>query len=556
MRRTRWFGRGSCRPFPGGSRLLVAVLVVLALASPLVMASPEHEPPPSVAAEALGRVHLPVSCSRAAQEEFDRALAMLHSFWFPQATRAFTAVAQTDPDCQMAHWGIAMSQRGNPLVGPPGAAALKTGWAAIEKAQAIGARTQRERDYVAAVEAYFKDFETVEHAARVLAYEAAMARLHGRDPDDPEAASLYALALNEAILVLPPDKTYARHLRAASILEGTLAGYPDHPGALHYLIHSYDFPPLAARGLAAARRYEAVASSAPHALHMPSHIFSMLGMWEESIRSNRAALGAAKGYVHAVDFVVYARLQQAQDAIARALVEETAALLRTQAPAADLTPTAGVLAVHTAFAAIPARYAIERGAWAEAAALTLRPSTPAADAITHFARAIGAVRSGNGAAARADIGELGSLRDVLIRSKQEYWAEQVEIQRLAAAAWVAWAEGRSDEALRAMRAAADREDASEKHVAMENRLWPMRELLGELLLELNQAEQALREFQTSLQGSRNRLRGLSGAGRAAELAGDREQAREFYLRLLTLTAHPDAVDRAELRHARAFLSAP
>jgi tetratricopeptide (TPR) repeat protein len=506
--------------------------------------------------EAVGRVHFPVSCSPAAQAEFDRALAMLHSFWFPQATVAFTAVTRTDPDCAMGHWGIAMSQRGNPLVGAPAAAAVKAGWAALEKATALGPRTPRERDYVAAMTVYYKDPDTVDHTARVLAYEAAMADVHARHPADPEAATLYALALNEAILVLPPDKTYTRHQIAARLLEAVLARHPDHPGALHYLIHSYDFPALATRGLPAARRYEAVASSAPHALHMPSHIFSMLGMWEESIRSNRAALGVAKSYVHAVDFAVYAHLQLAQDDAARVLVNEAVALLRTQAPVAELTPTAGVLAVHTAFAALPARYAIERGAWADAAALPVRPSTPAAEAVTHFARAMGAVRSGNAATARPELERLEVLRETLIRSRQEYWAEQVEIQRLAAAAWVAYAEGRGAEALRLMRAAADREDASEKHVAMENRLWPMRELLGELLLELKQPAQALPEFEASLQVARNRLRALYGVARAAELSGNRPQAREYYRLLLALTARVDAADRTELRQARAFLAQP
>jgi hypothetical protein len=508
------------------------------------------------AGESLGRAHFAISCSPAAQAEFDRALATLHSFWFPQATVAFTGVARTDPDCAMPYWGIAMSHRGNPLVGPPAPAALKAGWAAVEKAKALGAGTPRERDYVAAMESYYKDADTVDHGARVLAYEAAMARLHARYPADPEAAVLYALAMNEAILVLPPDKTYARHQAAARILETVLAAQPDHPGALHYLIHSYDFPALANRGLPAARRYAGVASSAPHALHMPSHIFSMLGMWEESIRSNRAALGVAKTYVHAVDFTVYAHLQQARDEAARALVEETAALLQTQAPAAELTPTAGILAVHTAFAAVPARYAIERGAWAEAAALPVRSSTPAADAVTHFARAMGAARGGNAAAARSDIERLEALRDTLTGTKQAYWAEQVEIQRLAATAWIAHAEGRPADALRSMQAAADREDASEKHVAMENRLWPMRELLGELLLELQQPARALAEFEVSLQAARNRFRGLYGAARAAELSGDRTRAREHYRVLVRLAGGADAGNRAEIRQARAFLSEP
>jgi hypothetical protein len=357
----------------------------------------------AAAHDGLGRVHFPASCAAASQEAFDRAVAMLHAFWFPQATRAFTALAEGDPDCAMAHWGVAMSQRGNPLVGAPAGSAMAAGAAAAEKARALGGKTERERDYVAAIGTWYRSWESTPHGTRTIEYERAMAALHARHPDDLEAATLHALALNEAITVLPADKSYARHLQAARILEAVLARQPDHPGALHYLIHSYDFPPLAARGLAAARRYDRVASDAPHALHMPSHIFSMLGMWPESIRSNRAALAGARGYVHAMDFLVYAHLQGAQDAEARRVVDEAAALLGTQAPPAALTPTAGVLAVHTAFAAIPARHAIERGAWAEAAALSPRPGTPTAEALTHFARALGAVRGGDAAAAKPDV---------------------------------------------------------------------------------------------------------------------------------------------------------
>jgi hypothetical protein len=270
-------------------------------------------------------------------------------------------------------------------------------------------------------------------------------------------------------------------------------------------------------------------------------------------QSNRAALGVAKAYVHALDFAVYAHLQLGQDAAARRALEEADALLRSNAPTAELSPTAGVLTIHTAFAAIPARYALERGAWAEAAALRLRPSTPAADAITHFVRAVGSARSGNPTAAAKDAEQLAAARDALAGSKQEYWAEQVDIQRRAAAAWVALAGGQRAEALRLMREAADLEDASEKHVAMENRLWPMRELLGEMLLELNQPAAALGEFERSLRQARNRLRGLYGAAVAADRAGQRDAARDYYARLVTLTQRSDA-DREELRRAKAFVT--
>jgi hypothetical protein len=260
------------------------------------------------APDKLGKVHFPVSCSAEAQTHFDRAVAMLHNFWYPQDLNAFAELTKTDPSCAMAYWGIAISQRANPLVGSPAASALKQGWEAVEKAKAIGAQTQRERDYIAAIEAYYQDWEQRDYRTRVLAYEKAMEQVYLRYPDDQETALFYALALNEAVTVLPADKTYAKSLRAAQILEKVLATQPDHPGALHYLIHSYDFPPLAVRGLSGAERYAEVAPSAPHALHMPSHVFSMLGMWQESIQSNRAALAVAKAYVHAMDFMVYAYL--------------------------------------------------------------------------------------------------------------------------------------------------------------------------------------------------------------------------------------------------------
>ncbi len=503
------------------------------------------------AAEKLGKVDFPVSCTPEAQAQFNRAVAMLHSFWFPQAPKAFAAVSETDPDCAMAHWGIAISQRANPLVGPPDTAALKRGLASIEKAKEIGAKTQRERDYIAAIERFYKDSDKVDHRARVLAYEKAMEQLYRAYSQDIEAAIFYALALNEAIDY--EDKTYVRQFKAAGILEKAYAKQPEHPGVLHYLIHSYDFPPLAARGLATAQRYATVAPSAPHALHMPSHIFSMVGMWQESIKSNREALGVAKNYVHAMDFMVYAHLQLAQDGEAKRLLEESAALYKTQPPTAALTPTGGVLTVHTAFAAIPARYAIERGAWADAAALQPRPSTPAADAVTHFVRAMGAVRQGDVNSARKDIEQLESLKNTLTKSKQKYWADQVEIQRRAAAAWVAQAEGKNNEALKLMRSAAALEDTSEKHVAMENRLWPMRELLGEMLLQLKDPAQALKEFETSFKAAPNRFRGYYGAAKAAEQLGDQKKRRIYYEKLVELSRQGDT-ERPELTEAKAFLA--
>jgi hypothetical protein len=503
--------------------------------------------------EKLGAVHFPVSCLPAAQQEFDHALAMLHSFWYPQGLNAFSEVTKTDPSCAMGYWGIAMSRRTNPLVGAPDPQVLKDGLAAIDKAKAAHAKTQRERDYVAAIETYYRDWERLDYRTRVLAYEKAMQQIYLDYPEDSEAAIFYALAINEAVTVLPADKNYTRQLLAGAILEKVLVAQPQHPGALHYLIHSYDFPPLADRGLSAARRYGDVAPSAPHALHMPSHTFSMLGMWQESIKSNQAALAVSKGYAHARDFMVYAYLQGAQDAEAKREVDRNAELRKNQAAAAAANPTGAVLAGYTALYAIPARYAIERGAWKEAATLQAEPTTPVADSITYFTRAMGSARSGDLDSARANIEQLKQIVSGLVRSKDDYWAQQVEIMRTASVAWVTYREGKKDEGLTLMRTAADLEDRSEKHVAMENRLWPMRELLGDLLLEANESTLALKEYEASLQSAPNRYRGFYGAAKAAQLSGDREKARDYYGKLVALCNKADT-ERPELVEAKIYLA--
>lgn len=522
-------------------------LVALIAASGLFArpASAQHEH------EQLGDVHLSVSCSAPAQQQFDHALALLYNFVFPQDVQAFAEVARTDSTCGMAYWGVAISRRGNPLVGAIDTTALREGAAAADRAARVGAPTPRERAYIAAVGEYYRDWRARSHGERVVAYEAAMRRLHEGFPDDAEAAAFSALALDEAVTVLPADKTYARQLQAASILERVLQTRPGHPGALHFLIHTYDFPSLADRGLDAAGRYGAVAPSASHALHMPSHVYSMLGMWQQSIAANQASLAVTKSYAHAMDFMVYAYLQGAQDSAAKLLVDQSAALQRSQTP--DGNPTGAVLAGYTAVAAIPARYVLERGAWSEAAALAPRRTNLVADGITYFVRAMGGARGGNVARARADADTLAQVQQRLAASGQDYWAEQVAIQHDAAAAWIALADGRRDDALRLMRSAADREDASDKHVAMENRLWPMRELLGELLLQVGEARAALAAFDASLQNARNRYRGLYGAATAARASGDDRAAREYFQRLVDLCALR-GTERPELAEARAFLT--
>ncbi|HZU05257.1 MAG TPA: hypothetical protein VFB73_04735 [Chloroflexota bacterium] len=495
------------------------------------------------------------------QAEFDRAVAMLHSFWFAPARRAFTAVAERDPGCGMAHWGVAMAWLGNPF-GAESAplAALQNGWQAVERAQAVGAATPRERDYIAAVRLLYEDFTTVPFPVRARAYAEAMERLHRDYPDDREATIFYALAL--AFIQSPDDKTYAETLRAATLLEAAAVEQPQHPGVLHYLIHAYDFPPLAQRGLDAAQRYAGVAPAVPHAQHMPSHIFTRLGYWHESIASNLASIAAARqvgdqaladssDVLHAQDYLMYAYLQLAQDEHAREVLADA------PGGAAGVTPNRGVA---YALAAIPARYALERGQWAEAAALTLSPPEfpwerfPAFAAITVFAAGLGAARTGDAAGARHAAEELDALRGALVTAQQAYWAEQVAIQREAVLAWAARAEGRDAEALTLLRAAAEREEATEKAAVTPGPIVPMRELLGELLLELEQPVAALEAFERSQRVEPNRFRGLAGAARAAELAGETERARTYYAALLQL-AHSADTERPELVRARAYLNA-
>jgi hypothetical protein len=509
---------------------------------------------PRAAQAQLGTVHFQTSCSPAAQPQFDRAVALLHSFFYPETEKAFRVVIATDSNCAMAYWGLGMSARPNPLV-PVSMAALKKGRDAVAHAQTMPVGTQREKDWIAALNAYYHNLETDDFNTRVTAYERAMQQLYRRYPEDREAAVFYALALNEA--TDHGDKTYARQLEAGTILERVLAVEPDHPGVTHYIIHSYDYPPLATRGLSAAERYATIAPDAPHALHMPSHIFSMLGMWSESIRANIASEAAAKKYaaanlpgqttwLHMQDFRIYAELQEARDQDAQRLVAERNALPRPLAPLA--------LSTATAYAAIPVRFVLERGRWSEAADIP-SPETgfAQADAMIFFGKGIAAARLGHSADASVQVQQLQTLRDSLRSLKDAYWGDQVEIQRLAVSAWMAKGAGRNQDGVTNMRAAADLEDASEKHIAMENRLIPMRELLGELLLEAHQPADALREFEASLTRAPNRFRSFFGAARAAEAAGDGAKARTYYSKLTALVGDRGG-DRPEVATATAFLS--
>lgn len=504
--------------------------------------------------EKLGRVLFKTSCTPEAQQEFERALAMLHSFYFPETVKAFTKVTEIDPGCAIAYWGLAVSTRPNPLVGPFDAATLKRGLDAVEKGKMIGAKTQRERDWLAAIEAFYKDFDKVDQDTRTRNYEKAMEALAKKYPNDVEAKIFYALALNETF----DHKSMEPLLKAIKILEPLDKKYPEHPGITHYLIHSYDFAPIAKKGVPAANKYAKIAPSAPHAQHMPSHIYSMVGMWRESISSNLSAVkvaneyaaqskldGTLSGVPHAYDFMQYAYLQLGQDAKAKALIEESVAVKKL---------IGVVSAGQMARAAVPARYMLERQDWQGAAQLQpLGTPFPAAEAVTHFARAMGAARSGNFAAAQADIDKLKELRSGLEQAQQSYWAEQVEVQILGAQAWMAQGQGNKDEALRFMRAAADLEDGSEKHVAMENRLYPMRELLGDMLREQGQPAAALKEYEVSMKNAPNRLRGYYGAAKAAAAAGNQQKAATYMRSLAQLTRDADS-DRTEIREAKQQLA--
>jgi tetratricopeptide (TPR) repeat protein len=515
--------------------------------------------------EQIGRVNFPVSCQPRAQRLFNRAVAWLHSFEYEQAEKVFEEVAAADSRCGMAHWGVAMSNY-HIIWAPPTAAELRKGREAVERAKSVGAPTQRERDYIAAVELFYKDSDRLDHRARASAYWEAMERLYRRYPSDSEAGVFYALTLI-AKGMAAGDKTYANEKEAARILNRVLEREPRHPGVTHYLIHSYDYPALARLALPAARSYARIAPASAHARHMPSHIFTRLGMWQEAISSNLGAEAAAEEYalknrmpgawdekLHAMDYLAYAYLQGAQDRRARAVLDELYKIRRVDPPN---------LKVAYAFTAIPARYALERRRWDEAAKLSLRPGAmesfpweqfPWAGAHTRFARAIGAARSGDAAAARREVEELTAIGGALGEVKGGYdWARQVEIARQVAAGWLAHAEGNNEEALRLMRAAAELDDATDKHPVTPGSILPAREQLGELLLELRQPADALREFETSLRDTPKRFNGLYGAARAARLASNGKKARSYYEQLVALCRRGDG-DRPELKEARAFLS--
>lgn len=496
----------------------------------------------------LGKVTFQTSCTAQAQQQFNRAMLYQHSFWYRASQRTFEDVLKTDPDCAMAYWGMALSLLWNPHVPPP-AKNLAEGAVAIEKLKASPPRTQRERDFADALAEMYKDHDKVDHRTRMLNYANAMEKVAQTYPKDDEAQIFYALALNTS--ASPADKTYANQLKGAAILEQIAPRLPEHPGVAHYLIHLYDYPAIAEKGLNAAQRYAKIAPDAPHALHMPSHIFTRVGYWKDSIASNvRSALAAKDSkdghdQLHAMDYLVYAHLQLGQEKQARAVVED----MKTVTSFAE-TFFVGPFAL----AASPARFAIERGAWKEAAELEVRANpAPQVVAISHYARALGAARTGSGAAAMAEIAKLDDLHKALVERKDVYWSGQVDIQRQVATAWVQYADGKFDEALKSLAAAADAEDKTEKHPVTPGPLAPAREQYASMLLERGQAAQALAAYEAVLKKEPNRLVTFVGGARAAVKAGDGAKAQLYYGKVVSLAAAADTV-RPEVAEARAFVA--
>ena len=495
----------------------------------------------------LGTVHFATSCNETAQRRFDRAMRYQHSFWYTASREIYEETLKADPDCAIAYWGIALSYLNNPH-SPIPTPNLPLGLAATEKAKAAGAKTQRERDYIDAISVMYVDYDKTPHQARVQSYLKAMEALAARYPTDDEAQIFYAIALNVA--ASPADKTYANQLKGAAILEPILERQPQHPGVAHYLIHLYDYPPIAAKGLPPALRYAKIAPNAPHAQHMPSHIFTRVGYWKDSIAANTASVEAAKAsketgdQLHGQDYLVYAYLQLGQDKEALGVVND----IKTARP--DPDAFAGAFSQ----AAAPARYMVERGDWDGAANLEVQPNKfPHVMAITHFARALGAARTGKTEAARADIAKLAEMRDRLREAKNAYWAGQVDVQEQVATAWLLYVDGKQDEALKVMSTAVDAEDKTEKAPVTPGPLAPARELYGFMLLDRGMPKEALAAFEATMANEPNRFNGYVGAAKAAQALGDAAKAKAAYEKVVTLASGSDS-PRPALAAARSFVA--
>jgi tetratricopeptide (TPR) repeat protein len=519
--------------------IAAAVMFVLSIPGPVSAQSDVNQQ--------LGNVSFEISCNETAQRRFNRAMRYQHSFWYSAAKEIFEEVAKADPTCAMAYWGVALSLLNNPHAAIP-VPNLAPGLAAIQKAKTVGAKTERERDYINALALMYIDYDKLTHAQRIRSFLGAMETLAAKYPTDDEAQIAYAITLNTS--ASPADKSYAQQSKGAAILEPISKRLPQHPGVTHYLIHLYDYPATAEKGLDAANRYAKIAPAAPHAQHMPSHIYTRVGYWKESVASNIASVKAAQAdkslgdQLHGQDYLVYAYLQLAQDKEARAVADEMLAVT-------GYDPS--IRAATFAVTASPARYMMERGDWKGASELQVRPTgTAFVDAITHFARAVGAARSGKPEVAKTEIDKLAELRETTRKTKDAYWTEQVDIQWQVANAWMLHAQGKHNEALKAMSAAADAEDKTEKSPVTPGPLAPARELYGEMLLERGMAKEALAAFEATKAKEPNRFRGFLGAAKAAEKLGDKVTAKANYQKLMA-TVGEGKSDRPEVAAAAQFL---
>jgi tetratricopeptide (TPR) repeat protein len=556
----------SFRTFLGG----LAFLVVINGEPTVFCASVPAVPEPGDLRTA-GTVDFPVSCTPAVQEEFTRGVALLHSFFYEEARRIFAGVAAKDPTCAMAQWGIAMTWW-HPIWTPPTSDEMSAGKTAIDKAMAMKAGTDRERQFITALNAYYITPDgpasgevgqschgPVGPRARVVAYEKAMGKLRDRYPDDFETQTFYALAVLAVGYANPTDTTLSNQLEAARILEKLWKQNPQHPGVAHYLIHSYDYPAYAERGLAAARSYSSIAPWVPHALHMPSHIFTRLGMWEDSIAANRSSADASRAYaamrhreateaeeLHALDYMAYSYLQEGQDAKTKEIVDFAATVRKTN-PELEFSGA-------YALASIPARYALERNAWSEAAVLRVPAvphwaSFPFMEALIEYSHALGRAHTGDLEGARKAIDRMQQLRSATADPKFDYFKRQLDQQMQAASAWVAYGEGKKEDAVNLLRRAADAEDILGKHPVSPGALVPAREQLGDLLLKLERPKEAQREFEAALKIYPGRFRGLHGAAQASEKIGEKEKAHRYYAKLIEQTAKADG-SRSELAQLR------
>ena len=530
---------------------MLLLFLTLSFAPSLLADEGQHHE--ELSAEQLGTVHFPVSCAASVQKPFERGVALLHSFWYEEAEKAFQQIAKDDPKCAMAHWGIAVSLW-HQLWDHPKAGTVAQGLAEVKKAKSLHPKTERERDYIKAMSTFYDHSNTVDHHARAVAYSAAMEKLYQRNPGDREAAAFYGLSL----LASEPenDSSFANRRKAVEVLEKVFAQEPNHPGVAHYIIHSCDKPQLAELGLPAARRYAQIAPAAPHALHMPSHIFARVGLWQDDIDSNVASIAATRKTAamhmggeahqfHAMDFLVYAYLQSGHDAEAQHVIEETKTMPRMK------SDKYGEYDAHAyVLAQFPAMYELELHHWTEAAALIpVAGSDKGTEAITYWARSIGAVRSGNLVQARKDLEEMDGIHRSLVADKKTFEAKLVDKGHQEATAWLWHAEGKDDQAIASLRALADEDDK----LGDEPTAIPAREMLADLLLELKRPEQALAEYQIDLRFNPNRFNGLYGAARAAEMAGKTDKANDYYAQLVKACAGSNS-DRPELARAKSLIA--